>query len=195
MSFTKEIESKVTASTINSTNVRSIIHQAEDKAMRKEIIEFKNWHQTYSSSQESPVRVILDHILAGDLFSRHAIARCGQFFAAALLAGGLYLTTFWSGGGVWLPVALAATSAFVYIGLAMQCRTGAQALLNLLAAPIIFATAYAGMSVGTGWLVISFILHGSVAAVQLSAIDKGLRGFLLFWSAFNSAMALFLMFS
>ena len=162
--------------------------------MRKEIIEDKKWYQIYSYSHESNAGVIVDHILTRDLFCQRTIIRCGQFLVAALLDGGLYLLNTWFGDGVWFLSSLAATSAFVYIGLAIQSRTAALVLLNIFASPIIFATAYAGMGVATGWLIVSFISHGSVTIVQLSSIDKDLRSLLLFWSAFNSAMALFLLF-
>lgn len=161
--------------------------------MKKEIIEFKKGPQIYSPSQEIPAGVISGHILTGNLSRRRTIARCGQFFVAALLAGGLYFLNLWAGGGGWLLAALAATSAFAYVGLAIESRTVFLALLNLFAAPILFATAYAGMSIASEWLIVSFLLHGSVTAVQLSSIDKDLSGALLFWSAFNSAMALFLL--
>ena len=160
--------------------------------MNKVITEFKKWHQVSSPSQESTGGTVAGHILSGNWIHRGTIIRCGHFLGAALLAGSLYLVNLWSADGVRLLVALSATSALVYIGLAMQSHTGVLALLNLLAAPIIFATAYAGMNV-TEWLIVSFILHGCVTAVQISSIDKDLSGWLFCWSVFNSAMALFLL--
>ncbi len=161
--------------------------------MKKETLEFKKWYQIYSSSQESSAGTMADHIWAGDLFCRCTIARCGQFFGAALFAYGLYFLNLLAGDGVRFLVALAATSSLVYIGLAMQSRTGTMAIFNLLAVPILFATAYAGLNIASEWLIVSYILHGSVTAVQLGSVDKDLSGGLFCWSVFNSAMALFLL--
>ena len=161
--------------------------------MNKVITEFKKWYQVSLPSQENAGGAVADHLLSGNWTYRGTIIRCGQLLGASLFAGALYLLNFWSGDGVRLLVALSATSALVYIGLAMQSRTGVLALLNLLAAPIIFATAYAGMNVVTEWLIVSYILHGCVTAVQISSIDRGLSGWLFSWSVFNSAMALLLL--
>jgi hypothetical protein len=160
--------------------------------MNKTSIDFKKWSQICLPSEENPNRVKSDLISIENLSGRPTIAQCGQFSVAAMFAGGFYLLNIRSGDGVWLLAALAATSTFVYVGLAMQSRTGTMALFNLLAIPIIFATAYAGMS-AAGWLIFSFLLHGSITALQLSSLDKGLTGGLFFWSAFNSTMALFLL--
>ena len=161
--------------------------------MNKMSIEFKKWYQVHSSSQENVGGMIVDHVLSGNWINRSTIIRCGQFLGAALFANALYLLNLWSGDGVRLLVALSATSALVYIGLAMQSRTGALAILNLIAVPILFATAYAGMNLATEWLIVSLILHGCVTAVQISSVDKELSGWLFSWSVFNSAMALFLL--
>jgi hypothetical protein len=161
--------------------------------MNKISIEFKKWYQVHSSSQVSASGIMDGHILPRNWISISAIIRCGQFIGSALLAGGLCLMNIWTGDGVRLLVVLSATSALVYIGLAMQSRTGAFALLNLIAVPSLFATAYAGMNVAAEWLIISFILHGSVCAVQISSLDKDLSNWLFCWSVFNSVMALFLL--
>ena len=160
--------------------------------MNKMSIEFKKWYQVHSPSQENSGRIMAGQVLSGK-WIRGAAIRCGQFLGAALLANGLYLLNLWSGGGVWLLAAFSATSALVYIGLAMQSRTGTLALLNLFAAAILFATAYAGMTVAAEWLIVSFILHGCVTSMQLSSVDKDLSGCLFCWSVFNSAMALLLL--
>lgn len=157
--------------------------------MNKMSIEFKKWYQEYSPSHENTA----GHVFLRNLLCRGTAIRSGQFFGAALLAYGLYFLNLWSGDGVRLLVALAATSALVYIGLATQSRTGTLALLNLAAVPILVATAYAGMNVAADWLILSFILHGSLTAVQLSSVDKDLRGGLFCWSGFNGAMALLLL--
>lgn len=160
--------------------------------MNKTNIDFKKWSQIYLSSEESPDRVKTNLISTGDLSGRLTIAKCGQFSVAALFAGGLYLLNIRFGGGVWVLAALAGASTFVYVGVAMQSRTRAMALLNLLAIPIIFATAYAGMS-DAGWLIFSFLLHSSITSLQLSSVDKDLSSGLFLWSAFNSTMALLLL--
>jgi hypothetical protein len=160
--------------------------------MKKNIIESQIWHQI-NSSQESSTKDLPDHILVGKMHRKCTLEHCGHFFVAALLAGGVYFMNLWTGDGLWLLAALAATSAFVYIGLAIQSQTGSLVLLNLIAAPFLFASAYAGMIVAPGWLIVSFLLHGSVSAVQLATIERDLRSFMLIWSAFNSAMALFML--
>ncbi len=156
-------------------------------------IEFRKWHHVYSPSQQRTDRVMFGHVVSENLFCRCTLARCGQLLGAALLAYGFYFLNLWSGDGVRLLVALAATSTLLYIGMAIQSRTRALALLNLFAVPILFATAYAGMNVAAEWLILSLILHGSLSALQLSAVDKNLRGGLFCWSVFNSAMALLLL--
>jgi hypothetical protein len=161
--------------------------------MNKTSVEYKKWRQIYSPEQGSSAGLMSDYVWTENLFSRQTIVRSALSFVAALFAGGLYLLNLWSGDGVWLLAAFAATSVFVYIGLAIQSRTGFLVLLNVLAVPIVFAAAYAGMSVASEWLIFSFMLHGCVAAVQLASSDKDLKGFLFFWSVFSSAMALFLL--
>ncbi len=161
--------------------------------MNKNNTEFKEWCQLYLSTQKTVAGVIPGRVLSGSRSCRCTVVRCGQFFGAALLAYGIYLLNLMAADGVRLLAALAATSALVHIALAIQSRTGALALLNLFAVPILFATAYAGQNVATVWLIVSFILHGSVTAVQLSSVDKNLSGSLFCWSVFNSAMALFLL--
>jgi len=161
--------------------------------MYKSNVEFKKWCQIYLPSEERSAGAKFVHKLTGNLLNAHTLVRCGQLIVAALFAGGFYLLNLWSGDGVRLLAALAATSSFIYVGMAIQSRTGTLALLNLFAVPILFATAYAGMSVASGWLIISFAFHGSISAVQRSSIDEDLRGGLFFWSAFNSAMALILL--
>jgi len=156
-------------------------------------IEIKKWSQIYSSSQQNSARVMSGHVLSEKLFCRFTLVRCGQALGAALLASGFYLLSSWAGDGVRLLVVFAATSALLSIGLAVQSRTKALALLNLLAAPLLFATAYAGMMVAAEWLIVSFILHGSLTALQFSSVDKDLAGGLFCWSVFNSTMALLLL--
>lgn len=161
--------------------------------MSEESTELKKWYQACSLSHKAPVGVMSGHLLAGNSICRCTVIQWGQFVVAALLAGGVWLLNLWCGDGVRLLVALAATSAFIYIGLAILSRTGTLVFLNLIAVPIIFATAYAGLNVATEWLIISFTMHGSLTAVQLSSIGEDLSGCLFFWSAFNSAMVLFLL--
>jgi hypothetical protein len=133
------------------------------------------------------------HVWSDSRLCKSSALRCGQFLGAAILACGLYLLNLWSGDGVRLLVVLAATSALLYISLAVQSRTRALVLLNLFAVPILFATAYAGLHVATAWLIGSFFLHGSLIAYQLASVDKELVGGLFCWSIFNSAMALLLL--
>lgn len=161
--------------------------------MNKSTIEFKKWYQICLQSEESTARAKPGHELIPTSSGRLTIVKCGQFFSSVLAAGGFYLLNRWSGDGVWLLAALAASSAFVYIGLAMLSRTRAMALLNVMAMPFIFASAFAGMTAAGGWLAVSYILHGSVTAVQLSSVDEGLSGCLFFWSVFCSAMTLLLL--
>jgi hypothetical protein len=160
--------------------------------MNKTNVELKKSCQIYLASEKHSSTAKFDHILTGDMFNAHTLVRCGQLIATALIAGGVYLLNLWSGDGVRLLAALAATSSLIYIGLAIQSRSGVLALINLLAVPILFTSAYAGMSISTGWLIVSFLLHGCVTAVQFSTVVNDLRGGLFFWSVFNGAMALFL---
>ena len=155
-------------------------------------IELKKWYWAHSPSLENSTWALASQRLSEYLFCKGTVIRCGQFLAAVLLAGGIYLLNLWSGDGVRLLVVLAAVSAFLYIGLAMQSRTRTLALLNLIAIPILFMTAYAGLNGAAIWLIVSFILHGSFSAGQLSAVDKDLHGGLFCWSVFNSEMALLL---
>ncbi len=161
--------------------------------MNKLSIEFNKWCQICSPSQNNSDGVVTDHVLSEKLFCRCTVVRCVQVIVTALIAGGFYLLNLWSGDGVRLLVALAATSALLYIGLAVLSQTRTLVLLNLLAVPILFAAAYAGMSVAAEWLISSFILHGSLTALQLSSVDKDLSNSLFFWSVFNSVMALLLL--
>ena len=156
-------------------------------------IESKKWDWTYAPSQKNTPFAQAGHLLSESLLSRGTLARSGQLFGTALLAYGFYFLNLWAGEGTLLLVALAATSAFLYVGLALQSRTRALVLLNLFAVPILFVTAYVGMTVAAEWLVLSFILHGSITALQLSAVDKDLRGGLFCWLVFNVAMALLLL--
>ena len=161
--------------------------------MKNETIEFKKWNQIYSPSQPGTTEIIPGHALSESLLNRAVLVRCSQILGAVLLACGLYFLNLWTGDGMRLLVAMSAVSAFLYIGLALQSRTKAMALLNLLAVPILFATACTGLNVAATWLIASFILHGSLSGMQLSSIDKDLRGGLFCWSVFNSAMALLLL--
>ena len=156
-------------------------------------IEIKKWNQIYSPAQQNTSGAMVGHVLAEKLFCRATLVRCGQVFGAALLATGFYQLNSWVNDGVRLLVIFAAISALLYIGLALQSQTKALALLNLLAGPLLFATAYAGMTVAGEWLVVSFILHGSLTALQFTSVDKDLGGGLFCWSIFNSAMALLLL--
>lgn len=161
--------------------------------MNKLSIEFNKWCQICSPSQNNSDGVVTDHVLSEHLFCRCTVVRCVQVIGTALIAGGFYLLNLWSGDGVRLLVALAATSALLYIGLAVLSQTRTLVLLNLLAVPILFSAAYAGMNVAAEWLISSFILHGSLTALQLSSVDKDLSDNLFCWSVFNSAMALLLL--
>ena len=157
--------------------------------MIKASIEFKNRDQVHSPSQEN----VGSHILSGNWICRGTGIRCGQILGSTMFAGGVYLLNLWSDDGQRLLVALSAISALAYISLAMQSRTGIMALLNLLAVPILFTTAYAGMGVATEWVIVSFILHGCITMVQVASVDKNLRDVLFCRAAFNSSMAVFLL--
>jgi hypothetical protein len=161
--------------------------------MKNETIEFKKWNQIYLPSQPGTSEIIPGHALSEWLFNRVVLVRCIQILGAVLLSCGLYFLNLWTGDGMRLLVAMSAVSAFLYIGLALQSRTKSLALLNLLAIPILFATACTGLNAASAWLIASFILHGSLSAVQLSTVNQDLRGGLLCWSVFNSAMALLLL--
>lgn len=161
--------------------------------MNKIGFEIKKWHQTYSPSHQSVAGIMSGHLFSGNLISRTVAVRSSQFLGAALLAYGLYLLNIWAGDGVRLLVALSATSALLYVGLAIQSRTLTLALLNLLAVPSLFAAAYAGMNIAAEWLIASFILHGSITALQRSSVDNDVSGGLFCWAVFNGAMAFFLL--
>ena len=156
-------------------------------------IESRKRYWPCAPSQENTIWALAGHILSENLFCRGTLVRCVQFCGAALLASGLYLLNLWCGDGVRLLVALAAVSAVLYIGLAVQSQTRTLVLLNLLAVPILFMTAYAGLNVASEWLIVSFLLHSSLIAVQLSSVDKDLHDGLFCWSVFNSAIALLLL--
>jgi len=160
--------------------------------MNKISAEINKWHRVCWPSQDRTSRLTSDHVFSGIRINRETIVRCGQFSGAVLIAVGFYLPNLWSDDGMRLLVTLSATCALLYIGLAVESRSGALALFNLLAAPILFMTAYAGMIV-TEWLILSFILHGSVTAVQHSYFDNDLRGWMFCWTVFSSTLAVFLL--
>ncbi len=161
--------------------------------MSKENAEFQKWHQPGTPAAESSTLARFGQVLSEAHIGWTTMVRCGQFLGAVLLARGFTSLAFWSGDSLRLLAALAATSALLYIGLAVQSRNGFQGLLNLLALPILFATAYAGLQVAVEWLILSFVLHGILTAVQLASAPKDMRGGMFCWSVFNSVMALFLL--
>jgi hypothetical protein len=117
-------------------------------------------------------------------FCRSICAYYGQFTVSALSAGMLYQLSTWSGDAAALLNVLAAVSAFAYIGLAIQSRTGTQALFNVLATPIVFASAYAGFEGDPAWLTISLALHAAISALQIKLFDQDLQKLLVLWAVF-----------
>jgi len=103
---------------------------------------------------------------------------------AALTAGILHHLATGSGDVAALLNVMAAIAAFAYIGLAIQSRNGTQALLNVLAAPVIFAAAYTGFLGDPAWLTVSFTLHGIISALQIKHVDKDLQAILIPWAVF-----------
>jgi hypothetical protein len=177
----------------NSTNVRLCHFQVKDKTMDINRCERKNLHPLFSTSHKNVAVAEVDVVSLGKLSCRCSAQRVGQLLVAAMLAGGLHFLAQWSGDVVQALAAFAAISAFGNIGLAMESKRAAQALLNVIAVPIVFAAAYAGFNGAPEWLTISFVLHGSITALQIESVDKELRGGLFLWSVFNSTMSILLL--
>ena len=155
--------------------------------------ETKNVHQLFSTSHKNVAVAAADYVSSGKWSCRCSALRCGQFLVAVFLANGLYFLAQWSGDTVQGLAAFAATSAFVYIGLAIQSKRAALALLNVIVVPIVFAAAYAGFNGAPEWLTISFVLHGSITALQVESVDTDLSNGLFLWSFFNSTMTILLL--
>jgi hypothetical protein len=125
-------------------------------------------------------------------YCRICCGYCGQFTVAALAAGLVHRLATRSGDIADMLNVLAAISAFAFIGLAMQSRRGTQALLNVLAAPIIFAAAYAGFLGDAAGLIISFALHAIISALQITLVDRDLQTILFLWTLFSAVMVVLL---
>jgi hypothetical protein len=160
--------------------------------MNKDRTLLKKWHQSFTPSQNGTSGFSV-HSFSETLISKGTLVRVSQLTGATLLAYWFFRLNLWTDDGVRLLAVLAATSALVYLWLALESHSKTQALLNLVAVPILFAAGYAGVSAAVGWLIASFILHGNITALQISACDKEMRGGLFCWSVFNTALAIFLL--
>ena len=94
-----------------------------------------------------------------------------------------------SGGGNALA-ALAGTSAFIIVAFVfLSCSIGA-IVLNLLAAPLVYALAIASMSGPSYLLIAAFVIHALVTERQASTEHKEGKTLLHCWAIYNLSLAL-----
>lgn len=88
--------------------------------------------------------------------------------------------------------ALAGASALLLIGFAVESSSLTKLLLNLLAAPLVFALAYASLSGPTTFLVAAFAVQTLVFANQVVGAEETVKKKFYCLTLYNASLALLL---
>ena len=86
--------------------------------------------------------------------------------------------------------AIAGTSAFIIVGFVFLTNSIGAMVLNLLAAPLVYALAIASMSGPSYLLIAAFVIHALVTERQASTEDKEVKALLHCWAIYNLSLAL-----
>jgi len=89
--------------------------------------------------------------------------------------------------------AVAGTSALLLIGFAIESSNVTTLLLNLLAAPLVFALAYASLSGPDSFLIAAFAVQALVFANQIVDAEDTVKKEFYFLTLYNASLALLLL--
>ena len=120
----------------------------------------------------------------------HAEHPIVQLFASSGAALCSFMILQESSGGGNALAAIAGTSAFIIVGFVFLSNSIGAIVLNLLAAPLVYALAIASMSGPSYLLIAAFVIHALVTEIRASTVDKECKVLLHCWAIYNLSLAL-----